>query len=125
MTYRFNSLEELTEHFRSLPGIGGKSAQRLAFHVLNMSDRDAKAFAEAEGYRAQAMAEAQEMQAKGYTQKDVLQADVQKSYADALGQMGANGGGGGVTGDIVGLGVGLAAAGSISAQMGDMFKGYP
>lgn len=47
MTYRFNSLEELTEHFRALPGIGGKSAQRLAFHVLNMPERDAKAFAEA------------------------------------------------------------------------------
>jgi len=47
MTYRFNSLEELTEHFRSLPGIGGKSAQRLAFHVLNMPERDARAFAEA------------------------------------------------------------------------------
>ena len=47
MTYRFNSLEELTEHFRSLPGIGGKSAQRLAFHVLNMPEREAKAFADA------------------------------------------------------------------------------
>lgn len=47
MTYRFNSLEELTEHFRTLPGIGGKSAQRLAFHILNMPERDAKAFAEA------------------------------------------------------------------------------
>ena len=47
MTYRFNSLEELTEHFRALPGIGGKSAQRLAFHVLNMPERDARAFAEA------------------------------------------------------------------------------
>ncbi len=47
MTYRFNSLEELTEHFRSLPGIGGKSAQRLAFHILNMPEREAKAFADA------------------------------------------------------------------------------
>ena len=47
MTYRFNALEELTEHFRSLPGIGGKSAQRLAFHVLNMSQKDAQAFADA------------------------------------------------------------------------------
>ncbi len=47
MTYRFNSLEELTEHFRALPGIGGKSAQRLAFHILNMPERDAKAFADA------------------------------------------------------------------------------
>ena len=76
----------------------------------------AKAFAEAEGYRAQAMAEAQEMQAKGYTQRDVLQADVQKSYAEALGQMGANGGssaGGGMLGDIAGLGVTLGAMGGV------------
>lgn len=47
MIYRFNALEELTEHFRSLPGIGGKSAQRLAFHILNLPEREAKAFAEA------------------------------------------------------------------------------
>ena len=74
----------------------------------------AKAFAEAEGYRAQAMAEAQEMQAKGYTQKDVLQADVQKSYAGALGQMGANSGGtGGMLGDIASLGVTLGAVGGV------------
>ena len=75
----------------------------------------AKALAEAEGYRAQAMAEAQEMQAKGYTQRDVLQADVQKSYAGALGQMGANGGGaaGGMLGDIAGLGVTLGAVGGV------------
>ena len=75
----------------------------------------AKAFAEAEGYRAQAMAEAQEMQAKGYTQRDVLQADVQKSYAGALGQMGANGGGAGngMLGDIAGLGVTLGAMGGV------------
>ena len=50
MTYRFNSLEELTEHFRALPGIGGKSAQRLAFHILNMPERDAKAFADDEDF---------------------------------------------------------------------------
>lgn len=30
-----------------MPGIGGKSAQRLAFHILNMPERDAKAFADA------------------------------------------------------------------------------
>lgn len=47
MTYRFNALEELTEHFRSLPGIGGKSAQRLAFYVLNMPPKEAEAFAQA------------------------------------------------------------------------------
>ena len=71
-----------------------------------------KAQAEAEAYKAQAMAEAAEMQAKGYNQRDVLQAEVQKSYADALGQMGANGGGAGL-GDIAGLGVTLGAVGGV------------
>lgn len=41
------SLETLIDKFASLPGIGRKTAQRLAFHVLNMSDADAFAFAEA------------------------------------------------------------------------------
>lgn len=71
-----------------------------------------KAQAEAEAYKAQAFAEAAEMQAKGYTQKDVFQTDVQKSYADALGQMGSNGGGGGL-GDVASLGVTLGAMGGI------------
>ena len=44
---QINSLEALTESFRRLPGIGAKLAQRLAMHVINMSDEEAKAFAEA------------------------------------------------------------------------------
>lgn len=40
-------LENLIEKFASLPGIGQKSAQRLAFHILALPDQDAKAFAEA------------------------------------------------------------------------------
>ena len=36
----------LTEQFAKLPGIGMKSAQRLAYHVMSMSEQDAKAFAE-------------------------------------------------------------------------------
>lgn len=71
-----------------------------------------KAQAEAEAYKAQAFAEAAEMQAKGYNQRDIIQADVQKAYADALGQMGANGGGAGL-GDIAGLGVTLGALGGV------------
>lgn len=71
-----------------------------------------RSLAEADAYRAQAMAEAAEMQAKGYNQRDVIQADVQKSYAGALGQMGANGGGAGL-GDIAGLGVTLGAMGGV------------
>ena len=35
------------EEFASLPGIEGKSAQRLAFHVLSLSDQEAQDFADA------------------------------------------------------------------------------
>ena len=57
--------------------------------------------------------EAEEMRLKGYTQKDVMQAEVQTAYAGALGQMGANGGGGGALGDIATLGVTLGAMGGV------------
>ena len=59
-----------------------------------------------------AQIEAEEMRLKGYNQKDVMQADVQKAYAGALGQMGANGGGSGL-GDVAGLGITLGAMGSV------------
>ena len=39
-------LEKLVEQFARLPGIGGKSAQRLAFHVLNLPMDEAQAFAD-------------------------------------------------------------------------------
>ena len=41
------ALERLTEQFARLPGVGMKSAQRLAFHVLEMPPEGAEAFAEA------------------------------------------------------------------------------
>ena len=47
MTFFPASLETLIERFASLPGIGRKSAQRLAFHVLSLPDGEAEAFAEA------------------------------------------------------------------------------
>lgn len=37
----------LAEQFARLPGIGMKSAQRLAYHVMSMTDAEAKAFADA------------------------------------------------------------------------------
>jgi recombination protein RecR len=40
-------MARLIEELRKLPGVGTKSAQRLAFHVLRSSDADAKALAEA------------------------------------------------------------------------------
>ena len=39
------SLENLIDKFASLPGVGKKSAQRLAFHVLSLPDAEAAAFA--------------------------------------------------------------------------------
>lgn len=41
------SLENLIDKFASLPGIGRKSAQRLAFHVLSLPEQEARAFADA------------------------------------------------------------------------------
>ncbi len=41
------SLDNLIDHFAALPGIGRKSAQRLAFHVLSLPDEDAAGFADA------------------------------------------------------------------------------
>ena len=47
MQYLPPALEKLTEQFARLPGIGKKSAQRLAFHVLSFSDDQAQEFADA------------------------------------------------------------------------------
>lgn len=38
------SLDKLIEQFARLPSVGRKSAQRLAFHILEMSDKDAQTF---------------------------------------------------------------------------------
>lgn len=47
MQYFPPALENLVEHFAKLPGIGMKTAQRLAFHVLSLSQDEAEAFAKA------------------------------------------------------------------------------
>ena len=41
------SLEKLVDQFAALPGIGRKSAPRLAFHVLSLPEEEARAFADA------------------------------------------------------------------------------
>ena len=41
------ALQELADQFARLPGIGSKTAQRLAFHVLGMPRQDAEDFAAA------------------------------------------------------------------------------
>ena len=47
MHYFPAALQELADQFARLPGIGGKTAQRLAFHVLELPLADAQAFADA------------------------------------------------------------------------------
>lgn len=46
MSYHVAPLARLIEQFERLPGIGRKSAQRLAFFVLNMPEKNAKEFVE-------------------------------------------------------------------------------
>ena len=45
MQYFPAALQELADQFARLPGIGGKTAQRLAFHVLELPLEDAEQFA--------------------------------------------------------------------------------
>ena len=61
------------------------------------------------------------MRAKGYTEKDVIQEEVQKAYAEGIGNMNFSGGGGVAT-DMIGLCVGMTFAGEVSGQMGEMCK---
>lgn len=83
--------------------------------------------AEAQAQRIAGLTEAEIMKAKGYSQKDVLQAEVQKAYAEGIGNMGpaiSAGGGGSIVGDMMGLSVGMAAAGAIAPQIGGMMQGF-
>lgn len=47
MAYDVAALEKLIEQFQKIPSIGRKTAQRMAFHVLDLSDDAAKEFADA------------------------------------------------------------------------------
>ena len=47
MEYLPAPLEKLVEQFAKLPGVGGKSAQRLAFHVLNLPQEEVEEFSRA------------------------------------------------------------------------------
>ena len=47
MAYSVAPLSKLIEQFERLPGIGHKTAQRLAFHILGLPEGQAEAFADA------------------------------------------------------------------------------
>lgn len=78
--------------------------------------------------KIEGFADAEVMKAKGYTEKDLIHADVQKAFAKGIGNMGSGGsgnsGGGGPISDIMGLGVGMAAANAMSSQIGGMFNNF-
>ena len=46
-TYDVAALEKLVEQFQKIPSIGRKTAQRMAFHVLDLTENEAKEFADA------------------------------------------------------------------------------
>lgn len=78
--------------------------------------------------KIEGFAEADVMKAKGYNEKDLIQADVQKAFAEGIGNMGSGGsgnsGGNSPVADIMGLGVGMAAANAMSSQIGGMFNNF-
>lgn len=88
-----------------------------------------EAQAAAQATQMAGFAEAEVMKAKGYNEKDVLQAEVQKAYAEGIGNMGSGGGsgsnsgGGSVMGDMLQFGVGMAAMQAMAPQVGEMMKG--
>ena len=87
-----------------------------------------QAQAEAQAQRMAGLTEAEIMQAKGYNQKDVLQADVQKAFAQGIGNMGGGvniggDGSGGIMGDMMQFGVGIAAMNTMMPQLQNMMQG--
>lgn len=46
-SYNVPSFDELVEKFESLPSIGHKSAQRIAYHILDLTKEEAESFAAA------------------------------------------------------------------------------
>ncbi len=85
--------------------------------------------AEAQALRLTGLTDAEIMKAKGYDQRDVLRTEVQKAYAESIGEMGpaiTTGGssGSGILGDMLGLGVGMAAVGAVAPQIGDMMQSF-
>ena len=89
-----------------------------------------EAQAEAQAARMTGLTEAEVMAAKGYNQKDVLQAEVQKAYAEGLGNMGPDTvtgggvGGGSLAGEMLQMGVGMAAMNAMAPQFSNMMQGF-
>ena len=69
-------------------------------------------------------AEAEVMTAQGVNKKDYIQADIQKAYAEAMGNFGSNGSqGASIAGDMMSMQMGMMAAGTMATQMKEMMNG--
>ena len=47
MRYNLAALQNLVDQFERMQGIGHKTAQRMAFYVLGLSDEETRAFTDA------------------------------------------------------------------------------
>ena len=79
-----------------------------------------EANAEIAAMRAKGLAEAEIMRAKGYTEKDLIDADVQKTYAQNMGTVANGSGGGSLMGDMFGAMANMKVAGTMMEKMDDM-----
>lgn len=73
---------------------------------------------EAESARIKGYADADVMKAKGYNAKDEMNFEVQKTFAENIGNIGGTGGN--TFGDLVSLGAGLGMMGKIGNQVAEM-----
>ena len=53
MEYYSNQISLLIEQLSSLPGIGSKTAQRLAFHIIDMPKEKVEKLADTQSYKIQ------------------------------------------------------------------------
>lgn len=83
----------------------------------------------AQAKRMDGIIEAEIMQAKGYNQKDVLHAEVQKAFAEGIGNMGPDTISGvtnssNIMGDMMNMGMGIAAMKAMVPQFNNMMKNF-
>jgi len=99
--------------------------RRLIEKETEKLEKISEAEGDAAATRLQGFADAEVMRAKGYTEKDLIDAEVQKAYAAGMGQFGANAGaaGGGMATDMMNMMMGMKMFESMSGKMEGAFSG--
>jgi len=99
--------------------LAGKTTE-LETMKIDMEMQKMQAETAAYSEKVHGMTAAEIMEAQKYSQRDIINADVQKAYAESLGKMGSSGGGGGsgVVSEIVGAIAGVKAAEVASGKIG-------